>query len=374
MIYFDTASSYPILPEVKQALAQAFETLYANSSSSHSLGCEVSEKVNEVRSLIADEIGAYPSELIFTSGATESNNIAIKSLLLGGRLEPDKKHIVTSQIEHKCIFAICEHLKVFGYDITYVKPNREGIITSESVLKAIRFDTALVSIMHVNNELGTINPIGEIGEICKGKQILFHSDAAQSFQKLKIDVDELNIDIMSFSAHKIGGPKGIGAVFIRDLRNKELMPVIHGAGQEEGMRGGTVASPLVEGFRAAIENFSQYYQEFSRQNLKEFFVDELNKNGIEFIANGMDNSLPSCLSLTLPSVDVAVLIRDNESSLCLAQGSACSSRDIEASHVLTAIGLSREEADKTLRISFPLDISKENILYLVHKIHRYSLE
>ena len=338
MIYFDTASSYPILPEVKQALAQAFETLYANSSSSHSLGCEVSEKVNEVRSLIADEIGAYPSELIFTSGATESNNIAIKSLLLGGRLEPDKKHIVTSQIEHKCIFAICEHLKVFGYDITYVKPNREGIITSESVLKAIRFDTALVSIMHVNNELGTINPIGEIGEICKGKQILFHSDAAQSFQKLKIDVDELNIDIMSFSAHKIGGPKGIGAVFIRDLRNKELMPVIHGAGQEEGVRGGTVASPLVEGFRAAIENFSQYYQEFSRQNLKEFFVDELDKNGIEFIVNGMDNSLQSCLSLTLPSVDVAVLIRDNESSLCLAQGSACSSRDIEASHVLTAIG------------------------------------
>jgi cysteine desulfurase len=374
MIYFDTASSYPILPEVKQALAQAFETLYANSSSSHSLGCEVSEKVNEVRSLIADEIGAYPSELIFTSGATESNNIAIKSLLLGGRLEPDKKHIVTSQIEHKCIFAICEHLKVFGYDITYVKPNREGIITSESVLKAIRFDTALVSIMHVNNELGTINPIGEIGEICKGKQILFHSDAAQSFQKLKIDVDELNIDIMSFSAHKIGGPKGIGAVFIRDLRNKELMPVIHGAGQEEGVRGGTVASPLVEGFRAAIENFSQYYQEFSRQNLKEFFVDELDKNGIEFIVNGMDNSLQSCLSLTLPSVDVAVLIRDNESSLCLAQGSACSSRDIEASHVLTAIGLSREEADKTLRISFPLDISKENILYLVETIHRYSLE
>ncbi len=371
MIYFDTASSYPLLPEVKRALSEAFDSLYANSASSHFLGEKVNLEIGQVRELLADEIGAYPSEIIFTSGATESNNIAFKSILFSDDIPSVKKHIITSQIEHKCVFSICHYLESLGYDITYLKPNNHGVISAETVKNAITKRTAFVSIMHVNNELGTINPISEIGELCQQNEILFHSDAAQSFKKVDIDVDDLNIDFMSFSAHKIAGPKGIGAIYIRDLRSKQLMPVIHGAGQEDGVRGGTVAAPLVMGFGSAVENFSKYYNEFKQIKAKEFLLSELKKNNIEHQVNGGAISLPSCLSLTLPLTNIALLIRDNEQSFCLAQGSACSSKEISASHVLTAIGLTREQAEKTLRISFPLDISKENILKLVETIRKY---
>lgn len=372
MIYFDTAASYPLLPEVKRALSQSFEDLYANSSSSHLLGEKVNAEITNVRNLLANKIGAYSSEIIFTSGATESNNIAFKSLLLGNEITGNKKHIVTTAIEHKCIFSICSFLNSLGYEITYISPDNFGIISPESIRNAIRPDTALVSVMHVNNELGTINDIGAIGNICLENNILFHSDAAQSFQKVNIDVDELNVDIMSFSAHKIGGPKGIGALYIRDLRKKQLMPVIHGSGHEEGLRGGTVAAPLIVGFGCAIENFGNYYKTFKEIKAKEFLISELNKHNIEYQVNGSEASLSSCLSITLPSTNVALLIRDNESTFCLAQGSACSSKEIEASHVLTAVGLSRELANNTLRISFPLDVSLSDIALLVKTIWKSS--
>jgi len=371
MIYFDTASSYPILPEVKRALSEASNALYANSASSHFLGEKVKFEVDSVRELIADEIGAYPSEIIFTSGATESNNISFKSILLGDEIHVDKRHIITSQIEHKCIFSICLYLESLGYEITYIKPNREGVISPDAVENAITTETALVSIMHVNNELGTINPISEIGEICRNNEILFHTDAAQSFKKVDVNVDDLNIDIMSISAHKIAGPKGIGAIYIRDLRNKQLMPVIHGAGQEDGVRGGTVAAPLIVGFGSAIEHFARYYNKFKQIKAKEILLSELRKHSIDYHVNGGEDSLPSCLSLTLPLTNVALLIRDNEPYFCLAQGSACSSKEIAASHVLTAIGLTREQAEKTFRISFSLDVSKDNILDLVKTIQKY---
>lgn len=371
MIYFDTAASYPVLPEVKRELSAAFENLYANSSSSHLLGSKVNFEIEKVRESLAEKIGAYPSEIIFTSGATESNNIAFKSSLLGDNTQIKNKHIITTQIEHKCIFSICSYLESLGYDVTYLKPNPNGLITVDAVKDAITPYTVLVSVMHVNNELGSINPIIGIGEICYENKILFHSDAAQSFEKLDINVDEMNIDFMSFSAQKIGGPKGIGAIYIRDLRSKNLVPVIHGAGQESGVRGGTVAAPLVVGFGCAIKNFKNYYSEFSKINAKDSLLNELNKRKINYQINGDLNSLPSCISLTLPSTNVAFFIRDNEDKFCLAQGSACSSKQIEASHVLTAIGLTRDLADRTLRISFPLDIKHEEIFALVESMAKY---
>jgi len=370
MIYFDTAASYPLLPEVKECLYTAFENAYANSASSHYLGVEVSAEINKVREQIADEIGAFPSEIIFTSGATESNNIAFKSLLLSEKAPKNKKHIVTTQVEHKCIFAITEYLVTKGYEVTYVKPNSEGLITPKSVKRAIRPDTALVSVMHVNNELGTINPIAEIGELCFENGILFHSDAAQSFQKIDIDVDVLNVDIMSFSAHKIGGPKGIGAIYIRDLRHRELTPVIHGAGQEEGVRGGTVAAPLILGFGKAIEKFKMHYNEFSAKGFKKKLLETLKSLNVHYEVNGV-NALPHCISITFPEVDTETLIRENEKKLCLAQGSACSSKEIEPSHVLTSIGLTRELADKTFRISFPLEFSNSDLEFLCNEIKRH---
>lgn len=371
MIYLDTAASYPLLPEVKVALTDAFENLYANSASSHFLGEQVSCGINKVREQLADQIGAYPSEIIFTSGATESNNIAFKSLLLGKEISEDKKHIVTTQVEHKCTFAICDYFKSIGYEVTYVKPNKDGIIETDAVTNAIRPDTAFVSVMHVNNELGTINPIDEIGQVCFDAGILFHSDAAQSFGKVDIDVDDINVDAMSFSAHKIGGPKGIGAIYIRDLRKKHLMPVIHGAGQEDGLRGGTVAAPLILGFGAAIKYFGKYYYSFKSKNVKQYFLSKLKAENVIFNVNGAD-TLANCLSITLPETDTDTLVRKNETLLCLAQGSACSSKEIEPSHVLSAIGLTREIADKTFRISFPLNIDYASMDKLADEIKVFS--
>ncbi len=366
MIYFDTAASYPVLPEVADTLKIAFLDHYANSSSSHLFGESVSKEIESVRELLADKIGAYPSEVVFTSGATESNNIALKSLIPIPAVK-GKNHIITSKIEHKCIHSICNYLSSVGYEMEYITPDENAVVTSNSISKAIRPETALVSIMHVNNELGSVNPIQEIGAICEANDILFHTDAAQSFCKLDIDVDDMNIDILSLSGHKIGGPKGIGAVYVRDLRKRQLIPVIHGAGQEDGLRGGTVASPLISGFGKAIECFADYYETFKNDNSKEYFCEQLEKNGIDFRVNG-ENCLPHILSITLPGTNVPLLIRENENELSLAQGSACSSKEIEPSHVLSAIGLNRELADRTLRISFTLDVTTKELESLVEKI------
>jgi cysteine desulfurase len=353
LIYFDSAASYPVLQEVLESLQKSFEFLYGNSAAIHAKGLEANAAIDEVRSQLADSIGAFSSEIIFTSGATESNNIAFKSILLGNVEFTEKRHIVTSTIEHKCILVICSYLETIGFEITYLKPNTDGFITKDAVEQSIRPDTALVSIMHVNNELGTINPIGEIGVLCFAKGILFHVDAAQSFLKLPIDVDEMNIDLLSVSAHKVGGPKGIGAIYIRDLRKRQLLPVIHGAGQEEGLRGGTVAAPLIKAFGVAIQMFPNYYDIVKTTNLKQYLISELSSANVNFFINGDPQStLFSICSVTLPHSDVGLFIRATESQFCLAQGSACSSQEIEPSHVLTSLGLNSDLADKTLRLSF----------------------
>ncbi|MDO6841234.1 cysteine desulfurase family protein [Paraglaciecola chathamensis] len=352
MIYFDSAASYPLLDEVKVKLTKAFSNLYGNSSATHLAGIQASESIEAVREQLADNIGAYPSEIVFTSGATESNNIALKGALLNNPLFNKKRHIVTASTEHKCILAICAYLETQGFEVSYIRPNNKGIISVEDVKQAVRPDTALVSIMQVNNELGTINPIAEIGEYCFKQEILFHVDAAQSFGKIEIEVDDLNVDLMSFSAHKIGGPKGIGAIYIRDLRNKQLMPVIHGAGHEEGIRGGTVAAPLIVGFGEAISAFPKVYGQLIEAKLKEKFVSLLDEAGIEYRINGaIVDTLPHILSITFPSIDLPLFIRKTEDQFCLAQGSACSSKEIEVSHVLTSLGMNTELGERTLRMS-----------------------
>jgi cysteine desulfurase len=368
VIYLDTSASYPLIPEVKDVLASAFESSYANSAANHLLAEQANKLIESARVRLADSIGAYPSEIVFTSGATESNNTAFKGVLLGGKTLPAKTHIITTQIEHKCVFSICDYLSGLGFEITYLQPDSDGIVDAAAVENALQKNTAFVSVMHVNNELGSINPLAEIGALCRGKGIFLHSDAAQSFGKLSIDIDECNVDSLSISAHKIGGPKGIGALYVRDLRKLKLEPVIHGAGQEEGLRGGTVATPLIMGFGEAAKYFPNHYAAFKLTNAKGYLLEKLSTHSVPYKVNGGKYSLPSCISLTLPKTNVARLIRESEDSLCLAQGSACSSKEIEASHVLTAMGLTRNLADKTLRISFPLDISIEQLDSLVAAI------
>lgn len=370
MIYFDSAASYPILPEALEVLHRGFAEHFANPSSAHKSGETAAKEIEVAREIIAEEIGALPSEIVFTSGATESNNLALKSHFHEAKNQT-KRHLVISSIEHKCVHAIADYLKrTDKVSVSVVSPNKDGVITLDAVKNALRDDTSLVSIMHVNNELGTVNPVDEIGALCFDRGIKFHTDAAQSFLKLPIDVDDMNVDSLSLSAHKIGGPKGVGAIYIRDRRSRDIEPVVHGAGQEEGLRGGTLPTPLITSFGKATQKFPDIYRDLKDARLKKQLLDNLSELSIPHQVNG--NSIDSIVSLTLPRTDVLALLRETSELFALATGSACSSKEIEASHVLTAIGLARNQAERTLRISFHHDLKPSNLDLLVNTISKYT--
>lgn len=370
MIYFDSAASYPMLQEAKEALINASVELYGNPSSSHWAGETALKEVEKARELIADSIGAFPSEIVFTSGATEANNLALKGHFSLDAFK-EKKHLIVSAIEHKCILAIADFLAIESeIEVSLVSPNEFGIITPEAIKALLKDYTSLVSVMHVNNELGTINPIADIGKLCFKQGIKFHTDAAQSFLKEQIDVDDMNIDYLSISAHKVGGPKGIGALYIRDRRSLPLTPVIHGAGQEEGLRGGTLPAPIIISMGKAVETFTNAYELLKNQNLKLSLIDSLRLADIDFQING--EGIHSLLSLTLPYTDVGSLLRNSDKDFALSTGSACSSTEIEISHVLAAIGLNRDLGERTLRISFHHQLNQSDIEALVGEIKKYS--
>ena len=352
MIYLDFAASTPVLPEVMEAMRPWFTDFYANPSSSHQMGRQAAEAIEQARATIADEIGAYPNEIIFTSGATESNNLAIKGIAWANKEKG--RHIITSSIEHKCILDICHYLEREGFEVTYVDPDQEGVIHLEKVKGAIRPDTILVSIHHVNNELGTIQPIEQIGALCLDCGIPFHTDAAQSFGKLDIDVDDLNIDLMSVSGHKIYGPKGIGALYIRNIRETKITPVIHGAGQELGLRGGTMATPLIIGFGEALQLLKKSEIPSVDSFLSKLPPDLYQRNGS---ANGIGN----IASVTIPRINQTVFLNKYKEKISLSQGSACSSIQVEPSHVLSKIGLTRSLSEKTFRISTGITLSANSI-------------
>lgn len=372
MLYLDTLASYPLLPEVQKVLTEAFATHYANPSASHNLAETAKLKIEAVREQLADSIGALPSEIVFTSGATESNNLLLKSVIEPLLRQGKTPHIITSKIEHKCVLAICSYLAKQGCEVTYLAPDEEGIVSAASLESAFRENTALVSLMHVNNELGTINPIQEYGQLCFERGVQFHTDAAQSYQKIEIDVDDDNIDFLSISAHKIGGPKGIGAAYIRDLRSREIEPLVHGAGQEFGVRGGTLAAPLIMAFGEAIRYFPQYYHQQQFAKTKQYLLNELRAAEVDFAVNGGAQTLDSSVSLTLKNIDVDGLLRTTANEYCLSQSSACSAGSIEPSHVLMALGFNRDQAAKTLRLSFPFSITHADISELVAAIKRFS--
>jgi cysteine desulfurase len=364
MIYLDFAASTPLLPSVRNELFRAFEEEYSNPSSAHKLGRSSAEKIENVRKIIADSIGAYKSEIIFTSGASEANNLAIKGYVLANQQKG--KHIITSSIEHKCILAICHFLeKEHGYEITYISPQKNGIIDAQDVIQAMRDDTVFVSIMHVNNELGSIQPIEVIGKACFERNIKFHVDAAQSYKKIAIDVDALNIDMLSISAHKIYGPKGIGALYIRDLRETRIQPVIHGAGQEYGLRGGTLPTPLILGFGAVVED-NIIEDTSSEVN----YLNSLLRTKVLEIGGTINspnkNYIPHILNIRLPNFDAAHFVANSD--LLCSQGSACSSMNIEMSYVLREIGLSFNEANQSLRLSFGVNNDVEKLLSSLNNI------
>lgn len=370
MTYFDSAGSYPMLPEARASLTEALSLLPGNPSALHGAGLEAADAVSRCRAALADAIGAMPSEIIFTSGATESNNLALKGHY-SQRANEKRRHLIISATEHKCIFAIADYLsRTQNVDVSIAKPSKDGTVQAEDIEQLLRPETSLVSVMHVNNEIGTINPLQEIGKLCSSRKVAFHSDAAQGFLKDTLDVDDYNLDYLSISAHKIGGPKGIGAVYIRDQRNREIEPTIHGAGQEDGLRGGTLPAPLIHAFGSAIAHFPTAYAALCKMALTDVLMSTLSENNVEFIVNGTPRS--HLISLTLPKTDVASLLRIEDRRFSIATGSACSSKEIEISHVLEVIGLNRELADKTLRISFSHLVKPSDAVDLGQMIHQYE--
>ena len=352
MKYFDYAATTPTAPEAIMVMQNCLgiEGIFANpASTTHKAGLSAREVVGDSRATIAQQINAQSKEIIFTSGATESNNLAIKGYL--SRNKRKGNHIITTAIEHKSVLDVCRYLdNAQLVKVTYLSVNAYGQISLTDLKKAIREDTVLISIMAVNNELGALNPIAEIGEIAKKHRIAFHVDAAQAMGKIPIDVEQMNISLLSMSAHKCYGPKGIGALYVS--RKVRIDPQIHGGSHEMGMRSGTLATHQISGFSTALEMMNAWHDVDRLAYMREYLLAQLQQNlsGVQ-VNTPMDESYEGILSVSFAGVDGESLLAMLP-DFALSMGSACNSASVEPSHVLAAIGLSPSLAHGTVRISF----------------------
>ena len=352
--YFDYASTTPVdsLVVDKMKACLSVDGAFGNSGSrSHVFGWKAEELVEEARVNVANLINCDPREIIWTSGATESDNLAIKG---AAYFYSDKgKHIITSKIEHKAVLDVCRQLESESYEVTYLEPNNDGIITPESVEAALREDTVLVSLMHINNEIGVINDIEAIGKIVKQNGSIFHVDAAQSAGKIPIDIENLEVDLMSFSAHKIYGPKGIGALYIRRKPRVRLQPLFHGGGQERGIRAGTLPTHQIvgmgEAFKLAKEKMSEDFKNLSKY--RDILWNGLKDMEEVYINGAIDNTFPGIFNMSFNFVEGESLIMALK-NIAVSSGSACTSASLEPSYVLRALGRKDELAHSSIRFSF----------------------
>jgi len=379
-IYLDNQATTPLDPRVLEAMLPYFTSKFGNAHSrSHSYGWETEEACELARTQVADLIGADAKEIIFTSGATESNNLALKGIakFYGGK----KNHIITLITEHKCILDSCRHLEEDGFVVTYLPVKSNGIVDLEVLEKAITDETMLISIMGVNNEIGVIQPLKEIGAICRKHNVFFHSDIAQAFGKIPIDVNEMNIDLASISGHKIYGPKGIGALYIRKKPRVRLAPLFNGGGQERGLRSGTLPTPLVVGLgmAASIAGFEMENDYKHVKKLFDRFLNGINAGATELYLNGdKDQRYPGNLNLSFAYIEgesMILAIKD----LAVSSGSACTSTSLEPSYVLRAIGLDEALAHTSIRFGFgrftteaEVDYAIELLLSKINKLRELS--
>lgn len=372
-IYLDHSATTPVAPEVLEAMKPYFLEKYGNASSLHAFGREARETIEKARKQIADFIGARPSEIIFTSGGTESDNLAIMGVAFAVNpafLAKNKKnHIITSRIEHPAVLETCKYLEKNGWRITWLDVDSEGVVNPKDVEKAITEDTILVSVMHVNNEIGTIQPIEEIGRICRKHKVYFHTDAVQSYGKLVIDVKKLNIDLLSVSGHKIYGPKGIGFLFVKQDVN--IREITHGGGHETGLRSGTENVPGIVGIAKATELANKNMKSESERIRK--IRDKIMDNVLSIPGSRLNGSkekrIYSNINVSFEGVEgEALLLRLDEKGLAVSTGSACSSKSLEPSHVLTALGLKPEQAHGSLRITLGKENKEEDVEYIVEQI------
>ena len=362
-IYLDYASTTPVDPRVASKMMEFLtpDGQFGNPASrSHRFGWKADEAVEEARSHVANLVNCDPREIVWTSGATEADNLAIKGV---ARFYKSKgNHIITSKIEHKAVLDPCRQLEREGFEVTYLDPNDKGVIDPEDVKLAIKDTTILISIMHINNELGTVNNISKIGEIARERGIFFHVDAAQSTGKTLIDLEKMQIDLMSFSAHKTYGPKGIGALYVRRKPRVRLEALIHGGGHERGMRSGTLATHQIvgmgEAFRIAKEEIDTDHEKVSEFHQK--FLEKVKEIDHVYINGDLDNKVPNILNVSFNFVEGESLIMGLK-DIAVSSGSACTSASLEPSYVLRALGRKDELAHSSIRFSFGRFTSDEDV-------------
>lgn len=362
-IYLDYAATTPVDPRVAAHMAGFLtaDGVFGNPASrSHSYGWQAEAAVEEARAQVAELVGADPREIVWTSGATEADNLALKGCAQAHR---DRgRHLITSKIEHKAVLDTCEYLETEGFDVTYLDPDAQGLIQPGAVAAALRDDTILVSVMHVNNELGTLNDIAAIGAVCRARGVLYHVDAAQSAGKIPIDLSRLAVDLMSFSAHKIHGPKGVGALYVRRKPRVRLRAQMHGGGHECGMRSGTLATHQVvgmgEAFRIAGAEIAADSAHIGA--LRARFWNAVRDLGEVYLNGCPTQCVPGILNLSFGAVDGESLLLALK-DLAVSTGSACTSASLEPSHVLRALGIEDALAFSTLRFSIGRFTTAEEI-------------
>ena len=371
-IYLDNNSTTQLDPIILEKMIPFFTEKFGNSSSkTHSFGWEAEAYVEKARTKITSMINSEPNELIFTSGATESNNIAILNILK----EYKNAHMITMETEHKAVLDVCRYLEKNGVEISYIRPKSDGLVMIENIIENIKSNTKLISIMHANNEIGVIQPIEEIGKLCKSKNIFFHVDAAQSLGKISIDVKKMNIDLLSLSSHKVYGPKGVGALFI-DNKIKNFKSIYWGGNQERNLRPGTLPVPLIVGFgeacKIANNNFEYEYKKIL--DLRNILLNTLKNNINDLIINGnLTYRLPGNVNLSFPSLNGQSIIHMLP-NIAVSAGSACTSSSPKPSHVLLSLGLNKQLINSSLRIGIgrfntkeDMNIAAESIIKAVNK-------
>ncbi|AFN78631.1 IscS subfamily cysteine desulfurase [Stutzerimonas nitrititolerans] len=369
-IYLDYSATTPVDPRVAEKMIECLtaDGNFGNPASrSHAFGWRAEEAVENARRQVAELVNADPREIVWTSGATESDNLAIKGV---AHFYASKgKHIITSKIEHKAVLDTTRQLEREGFEVTYIEPGEDGVITPEMVEAALREDTVLVSIMHVNNEIGTINDIAAIGELTRARGVLFHVDAAQSTGKVEIDLEKMKVDLMSFSAHKTYGPKGVGALYVRRKPRVRLEAQMHGGGHERGMRSGTLAAHqsvgMGEAFRIAKEEMAAENERI--RALRDRFFKQVEHLEELYVNGSMTARVPHNLNLSFNYVEGESLIMALK-DLAVSSGSACTSASLEPSYVLRALGRNDELAHSSIRFTFGRFTTEEEVDYAAQKV------
>jgi cysteine desulfurase len=362
-IYLDHAATTPMHPRVIEKMMEVMNNNFGNPSSIHSFGREARHYIDLARETLARSIGAKENEIIFTSGGTESDNMALFGV--AESYQHKGKHIITTQVEHHAVLHACQRLEKMGFEVTYLPVDETGKISLSDLSEALREDTILVSIMYGNNEVGTIQPIKEISELVSSHQAVFHTDAVQAYGIEEINVNDLHVDLLSVSAHKINGPKGTGFLYVRD--NVKLVPRAYGGEQERKRRAGTENVAAIVGFQEAVKvaNEDMLMKQESYQVFKKTFIEHLTEHSIEFSINGLlENSLPHVLNLSFPGTNVeAMLVNLDLAGIAVSSGSACTAGSIEPSHVLVAMfGKESERLINSIRYSFGFNTTEEQII------------